>query len=122
MGIDGVEQMMNLRTTAKFAELLRKTEPAFEPIRKRLTEMMYPEWETCVNEHIVRAITVRLAHREFGYSAGRKASISENRRGFKYVNDIAKLLARYGDQRTQYPTLADFYPEIFDAIGRRMKE
>ena len=52
-------------------------------------------WQTTVNEHIIRAITCRLFHSEIGPEAGEKALESERRKGFKYIDAIYSKLLVY---------------------------
>ncbi|HVP35386.1 MAG TPA: DUF4932 domain-containing protein, partial [Terriglobales bacterium] len=57
----------------------------FEPIKERMGSEDYGNWETCVNEHIVRAITVRLTFIYFGNQAGEDELRDQKSRGFVYI-------------------------------------
>ncbi|MHC4704234.1 MAG: DUF4932 domain-containing protein, partial [Planctomycetota bacterium] len=99
-------------TTAKFSREIDKYRTLFEPMAGRMSQMAYGNWHTCVNEHIVRAVTARLARREIGSEAGEKALYREKSRGFAYVQALYESLAGYEQQRDTYPTLVDYYPEL----------
>ena len=77
----------------------------------------YMNWQTCVNEHIIRAITCRMFHSEIGLEAGERALESERGKGFKYIDAIYSKLLVYEANRTTYGSLKSYYPEIVAAFG-----
>jgi len=85
---------------------------AFEPLRAAMMQQAYGTWLNCVQEHVVRACTVRFAFREQGEKAGAKALADELSRRFDHVEALAKKLETYEKQRDRYPTLASFFPEL----------
>ncbi|MCK4421355.1 DUF4932 domain-containing protein [candidate division WOR-3 bacterium] len=103
-------------TTERFHKQIAKYSSLYDPISDRMKKQAYGVWQTCVNEHIVRAITTRLAYRESGKEAGDLALQNEKRRGFFYVEDICKRLEQYEKQRGKYPSFEDFYPEIVNVF------
>lgn len=96
-------------------------EPLFEALRPAMERQAYKNWHTCVCEHLVRAVTTRLADRELGAAAGAAALADERRRGFVYVEPLCRKLEEYERQRERYASLADFLPELLavfaDALG-----
>ncbi len=107
--------------TAEHRETVASFEALFEPLREKMSEQAYGNWETCVNEHVVRAITVRMAYQQ-GEEEGSKAMEYEKARGFKYVDELCEKLAIYEADRETFARFTDFYPELFavfaDAMGR----
>jgi hypothetical protein len=99
-------------TTAKFGKEIDKYKALYEPISSRMKGQAYGNWQTCVNEHVVRAVTTRLAYRENGSEAGEQALYNEKNRGFAYVQPLCESLASYEQMRDTYPTFVDFYPEL----------
>ncbi len=99
-------------TTAKFGKEIDRYKVLYKPISGRMSRQAYGDWQTCVNEHIVRAITTRLTCREIGSEAGALALNSEKDRGFAYVQALCGSLASYEERRDTYPTFVDFYPEL----------
>jgi hypothetical protein len=81
-----------------------------------MKKQAYGDWQTCVNEHIVRAVTTRLAYREIGREAGEQALQSEKRKGFFYVEALCRRLEQYENQRAKYHTFVDFYPELINVF------
>ncbi len=109
-------------TTAKFDKQISKYKNLYEPISSKMKSQAYGNWQTCVNEHIVRAVTTRLTHREIGSEAGEDALYREKSRGFPYVRALCESLVGYEEQRDKYPTFADFYPElvrVFEGLSQR---
>jgi len=88
------------------------------PIEEPMQEAGYTHWETVVNEHIIRAIEVRLAHRQFGEEAGAQELEEQKERGFRYIDPLVKALATYEENRPRYPTLSDVYPRLIAAFDR----
>ena len=88
----------------------------FASIREPMRKAGYTNWETVVNEHIIRAIEVRLAHRRFGEEAGRRKLEEQKKRGFQYIEPLIQELKTYEVNRDAYPTLSDFYPRIIDGF------
>jgi hypothetical protein len=77
------------------------------------------EW---VSEHVIRAVTVRLAYRKLGSEPGDAALKNEIRRGYPYVEQLCRSLARYEQNRKTWPTFREYYPEIvrvFEEEARR---
>lgn len=106
------------------AHALRVAQSAakLDPIRPQMSRQAYQNWETVVNEHIVRAIEARLALKLHGMSAGTAKMNQELKRGFVFIPGLVQALARYEEDRTKWPTLADFYPKllaVFEAEANR---
>ncbi|TFH64771.1 MAG: DUF4932 domain-containing protein, partial [Candidatus Zixiibacteriota bacterium] len=76
----------------------------------------YGDWETCVAEHILRAVNVRMTYREKGQNAGDNALQSHRRMGFAYIEALCKKLEEYEKQRDKYPTLESFFPELISVF------
>jgi len=84
----------------------------FKPIEKAMEQNTYPSWETCVNEHLIRAITARLAAREISSKAYRESIINEKSRGFFYIEPLCEILEKYEKNREKYRNFEKFYSEI----------
>jgi hypothetical protein len=89
----------------------------YEPIADVMRRQAYGNWESTVNEHIVRAVTTRLAYLHHGPDAGERALHGEQQRGFSYVTALCAALERYEADRDTWPTLRDFYPELVAALA-----
>jgi hypothetical protein len=103
---------VNPVTEQNVAQIDAYAEPLFEPIRERMDAMSYGNWETTVNEHLVRSVTTRMAYRRDGQQAGERVIETERSRGFIYLPSLVERLAEYEASRDRYPSFADFYPQL----------
>ena len=73
-----------------------------------------PNWQTMENEALVRAAVVRylMDHTDGGQPPMMELGVQVNRRGFFWLRDLVALLGRYETERTTFPTLESFMPEI----------
>jgi hypothetical protein len=94
------------------AENLKPSAPFFETIRRDMENQGCADWNACVAEQLVRAVSVRLTWIMLGPEAGADALNLEYMQGFRLVDAMAEKLKEYEDHRKKYRTLADFFPEI----------
>lgn len=99
-------------TTERYKDEINKYEELFEPIKNIMEDQAYGQWQTCVNEHIVRAITARLTYIHDGEAAGDNLIVREKSKGFFYIEHLIKELEVYEKNRDLYPTFEDFYPNL----------
>ncbi|MSU01567.1 DUF4932 domain-containing protein [Tissierella pigra] len=104
-------------TTSKNLDLANSYEELFEPIKDEMKYLAYAEWETCLNEHIIRALTSRFASHE-NKTKGRNLLKAEEEKNFIYVEALYNKLEEYEDNRDKYPTIEDFYPELLKALDQ----
>lgn len=77
----------------------------------------YRQWKPALDEHIVRAVTVRMAARYRGVDAGAAAMAREVGWGFVYVPAIAGLLeTRFEPSRGRWPDFSAFFPAVVDLV------
>ena len=100
----------------KYHDLVMQYDTLFEPIREVMASHYYGNWVTCVNEHIVRAVTTRMAYINSGDSVGDRVMQTEVDRGFVYIGALTDKLKEYENNRDRYPTFADFYPTLLTAF------
>ncbi len=84
----------------------------FSPITEKMQKQAYANWETCVNEHVVRAVTIRLTERYEGKEKADRLIKMEKADGFFYIEPICNKLVEYEENRDRYKNFEDFYPEI----------
>jgi hypothetical protein len=112
---------VNPLTRARLEQVQRHA-ALYEPIAEVMRRQAYGNWESTVNEHIVRAVTTRLAYLHYGAEAGDRALRGEQERGFIHVAALCAALERYEAARDTYPTLNDFYPELLAALPAQPAE
>lgn len=98
--------------TDEYAARVDSCSALFAPIEEKMKKMAYGQWATCVNEHVVRAVTTRFVYRFDGQTKGDKQLKAEEDNGFVYIAPLVKALVRFESDSTNYPTFADFYPEL----------
>jgi len=74
-------------------------------------------WGECIDEHVVRAVTARLAFLVYGAEARDRRLQTEVGNGFIFTPAIAKCLEGYEAHRDKYPTIVDYFGRIADAFG-----
>jgi hypothetical protein len=102
---------VNPLTERYYSELMLQSE-LFGPLQEQMNRIGYTRWLDCANEHIIRAITARLAHHHLGPEAARQTLREESGRGFRYIHAIAHRLELYEAHRDTYPTFASFFPQL----------
>ena len=76
----------------------------------------YPNWHIAVNEHIVRAITTRLAYLEGGTKVGQHALEQEEGKGFIYVAALVERLKKYEEAHDKYSSFQEFHPRLIEVF------
>ena len=86
-----------------------------------MQNMAYGTWRTCVNEHLVRANTVRFAAQLRGEYTKNLYMQSEVNNGFIYIPKIDSVLQIYEKNRGTYGTYESFMPEIIKLFNSLAK-
>lgn len=103
--------------TRKHIEKVKQYASLLKPIEKKMDRWGYDDWETVVNEHIIRAIGVRLTYHHFGPKAAEKMLEKQIKRGFRYVPALVEKLKEYEQNRQKYETIAEFYPRLLEVFA-----
>jgi hypothetical protein len=87
----------------------------------------YSNWQTVVNESLVRAAVIcyMLDHKFPRSTTVRSELLMQIQRNFRWMPGLVKVLRRYEAKRTQYPTFESYYPEIikfFDTYTTQEEE
>lgn len=105
-------------TTARFRDEVMGYSSLAEPIADRMGKMAYDQWETIVNEHILRAVTTRMVYDREGERTAERVLHNEVNRGFIYVPVLTARLEEYEVSRDRYPTFVDFYPQLLQVFAQ----
>lgn len=103
--------------TDKYNATLLKNKNNFELIKDDMKEQGYASWDTTINEHIIRAVTIRLTEIVYGKDVAGRLLDEETRRGFVYIDALCNQLKYYENHRNKYSTIESYYPyllEVFD--------
>lgn len=102
------------RITQEHETDLMTYENLFKPISRHMARRLYARWIVCVNEHIVRAVTIRLTHKHLGKEAADELLAEEESEHFAYIKDLIERLKEYENNRDRYKSFVSFYPRIID--------
>jgi hypothetical protein len=95
-------------------------ERIYPVVAQGMRRQAYGNWETMINESLVRASVVRYIRAHDGEEAATRAAKEEEDRRFLWMTDLAALLGEYEASRDEYPTFESFMPrviEFFDAVA-----
>jgi hypothetical protein len=96
-----------------------------EPVQGAMRRQAYGTWKTLLYESMVRASTIEYVRAHDGAAAARRLVNDDNARSFFWVGALADLLGEYQKDRTSFPTLESFMPEVvkfFDGVAPRLAE
>lgn len=104
--------------TKKYLDEVNKCDKLYSYIERRMNKQAYVNWETCVNEHIIRAVTARLTYLNLGKGAGDSMIANERANAFYYVPALCDSLEFYEGHRDTYPTFESYYPELIKVFKK----
>ena len=94
----------------------------FEPVANNMRRQAYSNWKTMICESIVRASVIRYMLKYDSYNAAKSQLISEIGNGFYWMQGLVNIIYDYEHNRTKYPTLESFMPEIVKFFNTIAKE
>ncbi len=97
---------------------LKNNDPnLFAKIDKKMDEMAYGSNNTIINEHFIRALTIRYHwHRNKNKRECNQLIKQEKNQGFIYIEKVLEQLENYEKNRHIYPNIEDFYPILIANI------
>jgi hypothetical protein len=103
--------------TEKNKDLVEKYKIAYEKLKPyKKPYAGYGDWEECVNEHIIRAISIYLVRNYCNsYYADKHLEYDYNL-GYRYIPYFIERLDYYEKNRNTYKTIDDFYSELIKAF------
>ncbi len=96
---------------------LSQSEHLYDQIRNKVRPSGYTTWTITVNEHIVRAVVIRLKQARFGDQMAEQRLHKDKEQGFDYIDILLDRLIYYEDNRHLYRTFADFYPQLIAVLN-----
>lgn len=102
--------------TSKNIEEVNKYKNLMNPIADKMSSMAYTTWETCVNEHIVRAVVIRITEIVEGEESAQQLLNWEKECGFIYIEQIIEVLKEYENNRDKYKSFEEIYPQIIEVF------
>lgn len=93
--------------------LVNKYKEIHEELEKHKSEFSgYSDWEECVNEHIVRALSIHLSKKYFDVDFTNRRIEFDYNLGYRYIKDIVSKLEECEKNRNRYKSIEEFYPEF----------
>lgn len=101
----------------KYRERIEATQKLFQPLKTIMEGHAYGDWTTCVNEHVVRAIHLRLIDLHIGHSAHEQKLQQELHSGFLYIEPLLQKLQEYEIlKKTTSVTFSAFVPKLINVL------
>jgi hypothetical protein len=108
---------VNYLTTARKEELRKSGEKIFSTVRYEMNNQAYGDWETMINEAIVRASVIKYMKDHNFDESEIEVEISEQEEsGFLWITELVSELENYGNQRQTYSTLESYLPKLIEAF------
>lgn len=102
------------------AEQIKQSEYLHEAVREDMRSIAYANWDTVLEETILRACVVRIME---NYDAKQAAALPKQERdlGFLYIDCVYESIERYVENKKDYPTFKDFLPVIMEELMDKWK-
>ncbi|MDR2145723.1 MAG: DUF4932 domain-containing protein, partial [Tannerella sp.] len=101
--------------TEKHADRVSAQSQLFDPVKDAMSRQAYGNWTICLNEHIIRAINIRMMELNFDSQVATTLLNRELENGFIYIKPLIEKLKDFEKQRDEKNiTFSDFYPELLD--------
>ena len=106
----------------KYADRVSFSDKLFEPIKDAMEKYAYTLWQICVNEHIVRAVNVRLRELHLDAQRANTRLEYELKEHFIYIEPLIEKLKEFEKQRDEKNiTFSEFYPELLKVLDSLQK-
>lgn len=90
----------------------------FDSIPESTRENVCGDWQECINEFIVRAVSTQIAYNESD-DLGLKIYKREKSRGVNNMDALLERIRYYQLNRDKYPTFESFYLKILDVFKEK---
>jgi hypothetical protein len=108
--------------TEKYTDRVSSLDKMYEPINNVMSKQAYGSWGTCVNEHIIRAVNIRMVEL---YSNAQQSETLLNRElgnRFIYIVPLIEKLKQFEKQKDERSiTFSEFYPELLNVLDSLQK-
>ena len=101
--------------TEKHWDYIKDYSDKFDTISEVARKKVCGDWQECINEFIIRAITTQIAYNESD-EAGMLVYEKEKSRGVSHMDSLLKKIRYYQSNRETYPTLDSYYLNILDVF------
>jgi hypothetical protein len=95
-----------------YSDWLERTADSYNPVSRTMLKLGLRDWKAVVAENIGRAISNRMIAQRSGDKWGEWYLRMDKNRGFVWAVALYEKLKEFESSPDQYPTLADFMPEL----------
>lgn len=101
--------------TEKYWDSIRYFSANYDSVPEAARKNMCGDWQECINEFVIRAVTTYLAYGD-STDAGGKAYQKESARGVCLLDELLEQIRRYESARNSFPSFDSFYPNILEVF------
>ncbi len=101
--------------TEKYWDYLKNHAEKFDLIPEVARKKVCGDWQECINEFTIRAITTQLAYNESD-QVGLRSYDREKSRGVSYLDRLLNKIKYFQSNRETYPTFDSYYVNILDVF------
>lgn len=105
--------------------LVRSVGYLYQTVWRTMQDEAYSEWESVLQESLVRAITIiYLLDKDFPEEIVKDRLMYEIDCGFRWMPELVRLMRKYRKKQGRYETFEAFYPQVaaeFERIAAREK-
>jgi len=101
--------------TEKYWDEIKSCSANFDSIPETARKNMCGDWQECINEFMIRAITTHIAYNE-AEEAGAWAYEKEKSKGVSCIDNLLSKINHYQANRETYPTFESYYLKILDTF------
>ncbi len=99
---------------AHISQLEKPGKKIYAKVAKKMERMAYVNWQTMMQEFLVRACVVRYMAATQGQGAAQRQIREEIDQSFFWMQELSDLLVQYEENRDKYKTLDTFFPKVVD--------
>ncbi|HCJ58453.1 DUF4932 domain-containing protein [Lutispora sp.] len=98
-----------------FAEWIEKSEHLLEPISEEMAGLAYSDWDTVLEELILRACVIEMM-KYYNPRRAEQLLAEERENGFIYIDTVCKSINKYLAHRAIYKNFNTFIPVIIEDL------
>lgn len=103
--------------TEKYWDYIKSFSSNFDSIPEIARKQVCGDWQECINEFVIRAVTTHIALNESD-EVGSWSYEKEKSRGVSYLDDLLRKIEFYQANRQIYPTFESYYNKILDSFKK----
>ena len=103
--------------TEKYWNFIKDYSQYYDSIPPVARKNVCGDWQECINEFIIRAVTTQIAYNE-SVSVGSQVYSKELASGVSYLDELMDKIKLFESRRDTFLTFESFYPNILDVFKK----